>query len=158
MKKLAPCCTAKSQISIWNQAFYWLLSFKYTIIAAPWIWEVLVRMKGTGQAQAAKREQWPLSCGLNSWESSWVSFLYSLIYQLCVDVFVASATVIFITLIKACSCEALLYARDSSKCVWLNYFVFVTTLWGKHSPSLLFMDEEAEIQRGSLTWGPRPNS
>ena len=38
---------------------------------------------------------------------------------------------------------------SGTKCLELNYFVFVTTQWGKYCHSLLYRDEDLGAQRGS---------
>lgn len=53
MKKLARSCTAKSEVSLRSQAL--LLSFNHSIAAAPWIWQVLVRMKRKGSGTGRKK-------------------------------------------------------------------------------------------------------
>ena len=46
---------------------------------------------------------------------------------------------------------------SGTKCLELNYFVFMTTQWSKYCYPLLYVDEDLGAQRGSLTCS-RPNS
>ena len=54
VKKVAQGCTAKSEVS--TQSLALLFSFKPSIIAAPWMWEDLVRMKRRGGLGTGRRE------------------------------------------------------------------------------------------------------